>query len=111
MSRTSVKIQDNSATWLEQQEGLLSGALRRMAQDAINIATLSNPMKTGKLRQSGHVEGMGLEIKAVYGSNSVRYAAKQETTQFRHYTTPGTGPHFLKKGGDAAVKKGIGTYL
>lgn len=38
-------------------------------------------------------------------------AAVQEKKQFSHYTTPGTGPNYLKNGGDAAVQKGIKTYL
>ncbi len=106
-----VKIEDSSGAWLQQEEIRVGRGLRRMAQDAVNIAKLTAPMKVGNLRDSGHVEGMGLQVKAVFGDSSVRYAAVQEKKQFSHYTTPGTGPKYLKNGGDAAVQKGIKTYL
>lgn len=106
-----LKIEDSSAVWLQQEEVRVGRGLRLMAQDAVNIAKLTAPKKTGAMRDSGHVEGMGLQIKAVFGDSSVRYAAVQEKKQFSHYTTPGTGPHYLKSGGDAAVQKGIKTYL
>lgn len=106
-----VKIKDSGAAWLQQEEVRVGRGLRRMAQDAVNIAKQTAPKKFGNLRESRHVEGMGLQVKAVFGDSSVRYAGVQETTQFSHYTTTGTGPNYLKKGGDAAVRKGIKTYL
>lgn len=111
MSSPAVTFEDNSASWLQTQKTILSRALRRMGQDAVSLAKMTAPKKTGASRASGHVEGLGLEILAVFGDSDVKYAYKQETTQFSHYTTPNTGPHFLENGGDTAVKKGIKAYL
>lgn len=112
MTSVSVSVQDNTQAFLEAQQRKIQSALEKMATDAMRSARMTVPRKTGDLSHSGHVEKAGtLGAKAIYGSDKVRYAAKQEVTQFKHYTTPGTGPRYLRKAGDAVQKKGIKAYL
>lgn len=116
---SSVQIIDHSAAWLAKEKVINSKALRKMGMAVVALANAkgvpATPKKTGALRQSGHIEGMGDEISVVFGNSSVTYAAAQEAGQrdgvpFKHYTTPGTGPHFLKNAGNMITKKGIVTY-
>lgn len=109
--KLKMQIQDNSTAWLKQEETRVGRGLRQMGQDAINIARMTVPKKTGVLSETGHIEGMGLMIRAVFGDSSAPYGGIQERKQFQHYTTPGTGPHYLKKGGEAAANKGVGAFL
>lgn len=63
----------------------------------LNVVTPYVPMKTGKLRESGRATNDGrlywTAIDPITGEN---YAYKQYTTQYRHYTTPGTGPFWVE---------------
>ena len=106
-----LKIQDTSAKWLKQEEIRVERGLRLMAQDGVNLARMAVPKRTGALSETGHIEGMGLVIRAIYGDHSAPYGGIQERKQFQHYTTPGTGPHYLKKGCTDAVEKGIRAFL
>lgn len=113
----SVQIKDNSQAWLRSQEVRLQKGLRRMGMDIVkNVQSNITPRKTRDLRDSAHIEGMGNTIKVVVGNASVRYAAAQEVGQthgypIRRYTTPGTGPHYLKKNGNMIAKRGLKRYV
>lgn len=121
MASVTVKIEDNSAAWLQRQTITMQGALRRMGMAIINLAEFTVPKDEDRLAESGHIEGIGNTIYCVYGDNSVRYAGAQEAGYrtgkngerivFKNYSTPGTGPHYLKNSGETVVKKGIKQYL
>lgn len=118
MSASNVQFIDNSVAWLETQTNLLMGALEYMGVSGKNIALITTPMSEngGNLRNSGRVERKGKTVIISFGNSQVDYAGAQEAghrgdVYFKHYTTPGTGPHFLKNGMEAAIKKGIKAYL
>lgn len=113
----SVTIKDNSKKWMANQAIKNQRALRKMGMEIVNnTSDRLTPLKEGDLRDSGHIEGMGNEIKVVFGNSRIRYAAAQEVgithgQQITHYTTPGTGKKYLKRNGDKVVKKGIKKFL
>lgn len=74
--------------------------LRFVADDIIKNSTPKTPKKTGRLRMDILKQVLGLKGKVLWGKN---YAIYQETKQFRHYTTSGTGPHYAENG----VKKTV----
>lgn len=116
MSSFTVEITNNGDAWLQKQEITMQRGLRKMGMAVINLAKLTAPKKEGPLRESGHIEGMGNTIDCVFGDPNVRYAKVQEDghrggVYFKHYTTPGTGPHFLENAGNTIAKKGIEPYL
>lgn len=59
-----------------------------IGEEYIRIVNSYVPMRTGKLRNSAHAERDG----RIYWAT--KYAEKQYTTHYRHYTTPGTGPYW-----------------
>ena len=69
--------------------------LRYMSDEIIRQSTSITPKKTGALRRDIIKQVLGQKAEIRWGKN---YAAKQELTQFRHYTTSGTGPRFAYKG-------------
>lgn len=112
----SVKVEDKTKEWLSLNKDQIQNGLDRMAWVAVANARMTVPRKVGNLALSGHTESGNLESKAIFGNTKIRYAAVQELGSrkgipFKHYTTPGTGPHYLKKAGDAVAKKGIKSYL
>ncbi len=108
----SIKIEDHSADWLRKEEIRLQKGLRNMGIAIVKTAQIKRtPRRDGDLRESGHIEGMGNKISVVFGNERVRYALIQEETQFQHYTTPGTGPHYLKTTGNETVKQGLKKFL
>lgn len=89
----SVRITDNSDQIKATVKQRLSLFLRFVIDDVDRTADPKTPRKTGELRN--------LKRKQVLGTHGVlawrrSYAPIQELTQFRNYTTPGTGPHFAK---------------
>lgn len=65
------------------------------------------PRKIGDLRNR--------TIKVVQGMKGsihwkVPYAARQENTQFRNYTTPGTGPHFAENAVRSVVARAASIF-
>lgn len=120
-----VTIKDNSATWLRMQLVNLDVATRAIADATVKTSKVTAPMSDipghrGTLRNSSRIERNGpLNYSAVYGGGSVQYAAYQERGrrknppyhEVRHYTTPGTGAHFLRNAGDVTAKQGIKAYL
>ena len=116
---SKVTIKDNSATWLRMQLINLDNATRAMADATVRTSKVTAPLLTGKLRNSSRVvRNAPLNYSALYGGGNVPYAAYQERGMrrdgshvVRHYTTPGTGAHFLRNAGDATAKAGLKTYL
>ncbi len=118
MSSSNVQFIDNSTAWLAAQTNLLMGGLERMGVSGKNIALITTPMSEGggNLRNSGRVDRKDKTVIVSFGNEQVDYAGAQEAghrgdVYFKHYTTPGTGPHFLKNGMGAAVRKGIKAYI
>lgn len=119
-----VTIKDGSAAWLRMQLINLDNATRAMADATVKTSKITAPMSAipghkGTLRNSSRIERISpLHYAAMYGGENVPYAGYQErgmrrdgSRKVRHYTTPGTGKHFLKNAGDAIAKQGIGVYL
>jgi hypothetical protein len=69
------------------------------------------PRKTGAMRGTARIDDTDENLVSVtYGGESAPYAAVQERginprtgAPFVAYTTPGTGPHYLKTGFDGVV--------
>ncbi len=91
--------------------------MEKAGREIIALSDPLTPMKTGELRHSAYVFvekeaglfGSGLfqsqdwTLIVGYGdpsSPASKYAQTQHETQYLNYTTPGTGPYFLKKGID-----------
>lgn len=117
---SKVIVKDNSATWLRMQLINYDNATRAMADATVRTSKVTAPLLTGKLRYSSRVErNAPLNYSAVYGGGNVPYAAYQERGrrknppyhEVRHYTTPGTGAHYLRNAGDAIAKQGIRTFI
>jgi hypothetical protein len=71
---------------------------RDIGTEFIRVVTPYVPMKTGKLRESGRATTDGrLYWTAVDPITGENYAYKQYTTQYRRYTTPGTGPYWVEQ--------------
>lgn len=112
-----VVIVDNSEAWLEQtKEGLMSKLLR-MGYSILGTSRIKAPMSEGggNLRNSGRVKREGNTVVVSYGGMGVDYAGAQEAgtngiVVYRHYTTPGTGAHYLEDSGNKVVQKGLGVY-
>lgn len=98
----SVKIIDNTQQIVNTTKQKGSIFLRTMADEIVNIADPVTPKKTGDLRRSVLKQVLGLKGKVVW---SKEYAARQETTQFRNYTTGGTGPHYAEESVQKAIKE------
>lgn len=94
----SVRITDNTPRVKSDAERRYNIAIRLMI-DAIDQESIPNtPKDKGDLRNN--------KLKQVLGSHGKiawlqHYSVFQESKQFVHYTTSGTGPHFAEK----AVKK------
>lgn len=108
-----------NAGWEEKLLQKPQRALRNMGQAIISTATVVTPKKEGPLRKSAHLTGMKNEINVVFGNVSTKYAMPQEQgwirrngkiIYFKHYTTPNTGPHYLRNSGVKIAKKGLKVY-
>lgn len=93
----SVRVTDNTGAVRNETEQKASIFLRMVAEDIVNDDK-GTPKKEGGLRRDVLKQVLGLRGKVEWRK---RYAARQEDTQFKNYTTPGTGPHFAEN----AVKK------
>lgn len=70
-----------------------------IAQVFLEMVTKYVPMKTGHLREGGHVESghhAGGDARLVWYAHKkgFDYATQQFETQYQHYTTPGTGSNW-----------------
>lgn len=121
MSTTSWEVSvDTSklAATLEKQIEKARTALPRMASSMLVEAKMKAPKKSGDLRASGRVKNSLDESEVSFGGNAKTkpYAYVQERgyahkgRPFRHYTTPGTGAHYLENAKDVTLRKGIGAF-
>ena len=117
-SNVTVIVHDGSAKLLKETEANVKNALKAMADATLQRAVVLAPQSdieghAGTLRTTGLVEirNGGLETAVQFG-NGIAYARYQEFGDPGwNYTTPGTGPHYLKQAGDAVAKEGIKSYL
>lgn len=113
---TSVQIEDNSSTWIAKQKQSLLSAAMAMGNAIKSSSAMTVPRDTSTLAKSATVKASGNTVTVTYGNTNVRYAMVQERgmrngVPFKHYTTPGTGPHYLENAGNAVAKKGLKAYL
>lgn len=114
--QTKVTLTDNSAALLKSEEARLQVGLGRIAQAILGTARSKVPRKDGNLANTGRVSGTGNEREITFGGQGIKYAHAQEKgtngiVVFSHYTTPGTGAHYLEQSGEIVAKKGIKPYL
>ena len=115
-TKVTVETTNNFSAWIHAQTNDLISAGRAMGNAIVSGAQMVVPRDTSALANSAKVTNESTLIKVTFGDASVRYAAVQELGSrkgipFKHYTTPGTGPHYLEKTGDAVAKKGLKPYL
>lgn len=92
---------------------------RQLSEKLRTIVNPGVPMRTGNLRfsptvgrlrspvvKSGGMHRDVLTYEAV-GNNHESYAYKMEVQEFKHYTTPGTGSHYMEKGMSSFVGSNI----
>lgn len=98
----SIKITDNTPQVTNTIKMRGSIFLRTFADEVVKISTKNTPKKSGRLRMDITKSVLGLNGQIKWGKG---YAAIQETTQFKNYTTPGTGPHYAENAVKASVDK------
>jgi len=115
----SVKLKDASNAWWSAEQVRNERALIAMANAVHAGARVTVPKKSNALDKSGRVEGRGNTRRIIFGGRGIAYGAVQERgyregpngrIYFKHYTTPGTGAHYLENAGKAAVGKGLVAY-
>ncbi len=79
-----------------------SAGLRQICEEIVQLSTATTPKKIGELRRSVLKRVLGLQAQISWNKE---YAAAQEDTQYRNYTTPGTGPHFAETAVRAVVAR------
>lgn len=102
----------------EQFKKKIAEALELMGQTikerAVQLAPMSDiPGHAGTLRRTARVETRkdGMTVAVLFGEG-IPYARYQEYgSESWHFTTPGTGPHYLRDAGDSVAKEGIKNYL
>lgn len=118
--KVSVEIEDHTEAQLLKILLNAKSALRAMAEATLARAQLLAPMSdieghAGTLRANGRIETEegGMIQRVVFGGTpDVPYARYQEFgSESWHFTTPGTGPHYLQKAGESVAKEGIDNYL
>lgn len=94
-------------------------ALRAMCDATLQRARIMRdgnavPFKSGNLSSTGFVwfnPADDMTYRVEFGEG-IKYARYQEfAPDGWNYTTPGTGPHYLKTAGDSVAKEGIKKYL
>lgn len=102
----SVKVTDYGGKVSLQINGNAAIFLRYFMDDVDKRAFPITPKKEGRLRESPMKQVLGLHGRMEWKKV---YALPQEAGVIRghpvrHYTTPGTGPHFAEKAVKAAVQ-------
>lgn len=98
----SVKITDNTKNVERNITTRSNVFLRMFADDVERVSEPRTPKRLGFLRRSTIKQVLGLHGSIVWNK---KYAAKQETTQFKNYTTPGTGPHYAEDAVRSVLKR------
>lgn len=118
--KISVKITDSSGAWFNNQLAKVNEALGKMAQSIKAESQLKAPLSEGggALRKSVRIVKANKQVSIIYGGGSVAYAGYQErgarydgTHKVRHYTTSGTGAHYLEEAGKRVTAEGIRRWL
>jgi Minor capsid protein len=98
----SVTIQDNTVTYKNQTTRNANLALRFIMDAIQQTADPKTPKRLGNLRRDTLKSVVGLHGSIEWKK---RYAGYQEEKQYKHYTTPGTGPHYAQNAVKAVVAK------
>lgn len=125
----TVDVSGDTEAMLTEKLLNVKSALKAMADATVQRAQMLRaggkgnavPYKTGALQSTGIVEPRGeFEYVAQFGAG-LTYGRYQEfgpdgykytgTKTEWDYTTPGTGPHYLRDAGDSVAKEGIKNYL
>ncbi len=106
-----VRVDDNSSVFLRVQEANLKNAQRAMADAILSRARMTAPKKTGAMRSAGNIVTNKDTVCVEFGDSNTGYAKIQELKRFKNYTTPNTGPHYLKNAGDSVAKEGLDNWL
>lgn len=125
-----VTVKGDSESFLRLTELNVKNALKAMADATVQRAQMLRgggkgnavPYKSGALQSTGLVEVRegGFQTVAQFGAG-LTYGRYQEfgpdgdkytgnKTEW-DYTTPGTGPHYLRDAGDSVKEEGIKNYL
>lgn len=88
-------------------------ALPKMAESIKITAVMKAPKRLGPLRESVKVENSKRLSEISFGNNGrIPYARYQEYgNPAWHFTTPGTGPKYLRNATEAAARKGIQAFI
>jgi hypothetical protein len=89
----SVEIHDHTVVFEQEATRNASLGLRMLAEAIVAKSEPNTPKKRGNLRRDVLKQVLGLHGEIRWQK---RYAEIQETRQAKHYTTPGTGPHFAE---------------
>ena len=103
----SVRITDNTPKIRLDNDQRIGLFLRQMLDEVHRVSNPKTPKKLGDLRSNVKKIVRGHRGSIEWGQV---YAIPQEVgiirgTRVRHYTTPGTGPHFAEKGIRSAISK------
>jgi hypothetical protein len=104
----SVRVLDLSAAFIGQTQRTTNIALRFAAEAVVDAAEPNTPKDKGNLRRDVLKQVLGLRARIVWDKS---YAEIQETKQFGHYTTSGTGPHFAENAVKQEAIDNLGTHL
>lgn len=97
-----VKFHDNTDAFKAREKVRLSVGLRKLLDGIQRKAEPNTPREFGDLRRNVRKQVLGLSAIIQWRQ---QYAAIQEEKQFKHYTTPGTGPHFARDAVHGEVKR------
>lgn len=103
-----VEVTDNTPQILDLVRRKQSIGLRRLANQVVKTSRPKTPKDKGDLRNNTLVQVLGLRARIAWNQD---YAFIQEHTQFRNYTTPGTGPHFAEDAVNEVVSQGAGLLI
>lgn len=118
-----VKFTGNYEKYLSNLPGhtrrLLNAQSNKIAYEVRKTATPYVPKKSGKLRSSMRrtkTEGTNkviveVEYEAKNPKTGFKYSYIQEHKQYKNYTTPGTGPRYLRKGMSMSIGKTKRIYI
>lgn len=114
----SVKLSDSSGAWFRGETVKMNKALNVMGNMILKNAQMVAPRKNNRLVNSARLVSGNDEVTVIFGGGNVPYAGYQErgerfdgSHKVRHYTSPGTGAHYLEKTGKAVTERGIRWFL
>lgn len=110
----AVRVDNRMGAFTASNEKAMERALERMGNDIFVLSQFKVPYEHGDLKASGEHKLMGrLHRRIQYGEKGAEaYASYQHRGMrrdgshvVRHYTTAGTGKHFLMESGDIISTK------